>query len=611
MNFKRGLYYILLLLLFVVGDKMLHAQTDSLEVHTIKGKKYYIHIAEKGNTLYSLLKKYNVPVDVIKKENPSVLDGLSIGEKIFIPVKRNEEEVSLTGVNGNYIKHKVKKGQTLYSIAKEYNLLQKEIVSANLDVKDGLQKGQIINIPIKEIKSENSIIIDTPKKSKYKTHRVETGNTLYSLSKYYNVSIDSIKIVNGGLVGGLQLGETIYIPIKEENEGVINEIKLFADSLISNDSNYKKGEYKIALLLPFYISKNKELNEDRNVLSEKSVYPKSKIAIEFYNGVLAALDSLSDDSLKFQLFVYDTQGRDSLATAEILLKEELKEVDLMIGPLYGDNFKKAALFSQENQIPIVSPVKQSNKLLLGNQFVFKAVPSNVTALDKVVKLVVDSFKTENLMVVVDEAAKEKKMAELLVKLYNNQLEMITDTLIYSSIKTIKTSKSVSLIIENLKVDQNNVIYVPSSNQTFITDMFSTLTTTLNKKDYKNCKVTLIGLEQWLKFENIDLEYFQTLNVHFSTNQFIDYNDSLTSSWVKKYVAKNETYPSKYAFSGFDIAFSFGRNFSDFGTVFTNSKLNAKGFSINLDFYKTGVESGFENKEAFMVRFKDYVLSKIE
>ncbi|MFB0925128.1 MAG: LysM peptidoglycan-binding domain-containing protein, partial [Vicingaceae bacterium] len=87
-------------------------QKDSLEIHNIKGKDYYIHIIQKGESLYFMHKKYNVPLAVIKKENPGVSDGLSIGEKIFIPVKRNVEVAVKT--DGNFINHIVRKRQTLY-----------------------------------------------------------------------------------------------------------------------------------------------------------------------------------------------------------------------------------------------------------------------------------------------------------------------------------------------------------------------------------------------------------------------------------------------------------------------------------------------------------------
>ena len=64
----------------------------------------------------------------------------------------------------------------------------------------------------------------------------------------------------------------------------------------------------------------------------------------------------------------------------------------------------------------------------------------------------------------------------------------------------------------MKPFKNNVIFIPASNQTFITNLFNYLTTTLNKQTYEDYKVTLIGMEEWVKYENIDLEYFQKLNL---------------------------------------------------------------------------------------------------
>ena len=140
---KKIKYCILLLVIFTTVNCF--AQSDSLEVHTINGKDYYIHIVEKGESLYAIHKKYDVPQGVLKKENPSVLDGLSIGEKIFIPIKKNVSEPS---VDGNFINHTVQKKQTLYSIARIYKVKHREIIAVNPGVKGGLKEGQIIKIPI-------------------------------------------------------------------------------------------------------------------------------------------------------------------------------------------------------------------------------------------------------------------------------------------------------------------------------------------------------------------------------------------------------------------------------------------------------------------------------
>ena len=93
MIIKNLVQDIVLIVVLVLSIKT-NAQTDSLTVHELNGKSYYIHVIEQGNTLYFLSKMYNTPVDVIKKENPSTHDGLSLGEKILS--KNNSKIVKIT-----------------------------------------------------------------------------------------------------------------------------------------------------------------------------------------------------------------------------------------------------------------------------------------------------------------------------------------------------------------------------------------------------------------------------------------------------------------------------------------------------------------------------------
>ena len=593
-------------------------QTDSLEIHSINGKDYYIHIVEQGESLYAIHKKYNVPVEIIKKENPSVLDGLSIGEKVFIPVKKSIEYEVKT--DGNFINHITKKKQTLYAIAKLYDVDQKAIIAVNPDLVNGLKEGQEIKIPVTRIKKDNP-----PKNindKQYKTHSIIKGETLYALSKLYNVTVKSIKNVNGGLAQGLILGEKIYIPIENSNEFIddISEKKLkisndsivqLFDSLFIDSGIVRKNEYAIGLFLPFYLDANDEMVESRNALDKKKIYPKSKFAIEFYNGVKMALDSISSDSCKFKLFVYDTNGNDSLRIERLLLKPEIQSLDLLIGPLYYDNFKRVAKFAKTNQIPIVSPVKQSNKLLLGNQFIFKAIPSKSTTIKEFSQLAVDSFKTENLLAIAYSESKEKLLVDSYMKAYNEIIVNSADTTLYSSIKTLNISKNINDVVSSLHPTKNNVIFVPTTNQTFITNLFSVLTTTLNQRNYKDYKVTLLGLEEWMSFENIDLPYFQKLNVHYCSARFINEEDSLVQNFAAKYVSQKETFPSKNTFLGFDLAYFLGSNLMTSGTMYAPASLKEyKGLSINLNFFKTGVESGFENTKSFLLKFEDFTLTKV-
>jgi LysM repeat protein len=620
-NLKKTIIHRLLIyVVILITSNSVFAQTDSLEVHTIKGKEYYIHIVQKGESLYFIHKKYNIPLEVIKKENPSVADGLSIGKKLFVPLKKDAEMTVKT--DGNFINHIVKKGETLYGISKMYKVSQNMIVIANQkEVSEGIGEGAILKIPVKNIKEDN-FVIPVVSTSKYNTHNINKGETLYSLSRMYNTTVDSIKLINGGLTQGLKLGGIIYVPVKVSNttsitsEMIVNtNVSLMGDKLekLLRDTGVveKKSEYSIGLMLPFYLDENDEMVENLNAFEEKGIYRKSKFAIEFYNGFVMALDSISTDSCKFKVYVYDTNGNDTLRTKKILLKPEMKELDLIVGPLYYNNFKRVVEFAQANNIPIVSPVKQSNKILLGNGYVFKVIPSKSTTIKQICSLVVDSFKTENLLVIEHEKGKEKSLADLYVKTYNNQILSSEDTTVYSSIKTLKIKTNIADVVSNLNLNKNNVIFVPTSNQTFITNLFNHLTTTLNKRDYKNCKITLIGLEEWMNYDNIDLEYFEQLNVHYCSTRNINYEDSITSDFIEDYIEKMETYPSENTFLGFDMAYYFGENLVDQGSLFSSESLKpSKGMSISLNFFKTGIESGYENTSSHILYFNDYRLNRI-
>lgn len=619
MIIKKIVQNIIIVISCLLCFSTISAQTDSLEVHHINGKEYYIHVIEKGNTLYSISKLYDTPIDVIKKENPSVLDGLSIGEKVFIPLKKNQETQGLP-IDGNYILHNVEKGRTLYSLAKEYNIEQKDIIALNPEISDdGIKEGQVLKIPVKEIKKQ--VAPRVKEQQNFKTHHVQSGETLYSLSKLYKVSIDSIELLNNGLKEGLKVGETIYIPLIDQTRintnlntqsytvsSIVDSLGLFFKTL--DDSISKKPIYKIALMLPFYIEENQEIVENLNALDEKKIYPKSKFAVEFYHGVVLALDSLSNNETNFELNVYDTKGQDSLASKKILLNPEMKEMDLIIGPLYYSNFEAAAEFAKGHSIPIVTPVKQNNKILLGNPYVYKVVSSKSSIIKHIAQLAIDSFNNANLLAVEHNASKENQLADSYIKEYNHLLMNIKDTFIYSPIKKLSIS-SVDEIISQFKPEINNVVFIPSTNTTFVTNLFSALINTLNEKNYKDYQVTLIGLEEWSQYENIDLEYFQRLNVHLPTHQFVDYDNESNILMIKKYYDQTETYPSNYSFLGYDVAFYFGSLLKDRGANFHYTTIeNQKGVSFNFNFLKTGIESGYENIHTTIVKYEDLLLKKV-
>ncbi|MBA2422289.1 MAG: hypothetical protein H0V61_03600, partial [Chitinophagales bacterium] len=117
-----------------------------------------------------------------------------------------------------------------------------------------------------------------------------------------------------------------------------------------SDVSFKKDEYTIALLLPF--ESNKVYISD--LAKETSYYfpQETQLAVEYYQGAMMALDSLQKMGLKSKVFVYDV-GLDTIAFKNVLRKPEMKNTDLLIGPVSNRSLKIASQFSLKNKVTLV------------------------------------------------------------------------------------------------------------------------------------------------------------------------------------------------------------------------------------------------------------------
>ena len=146
-----------------------------------------IYTVKKGDTLYSIANRFNTTVATIKELNNLVGNSLSVGQKIILP----EEELS----ENMYI---VKPGDSLYSIARRYNTTIDVIRSLNNLTSDTLSIGQILVLRPEEVEEDYYI--------------VKKGDTLYSIAKIYNTDVDTLKNLNNLESNMVSIGQKLIIP---------------------------------------------------------------------------------------------------------------------------------------------------------------------------------------------------------------------------------------------------------------------------------------------------------------------------------------------------------------------------------------------------------------
>jgi LysM repeat protein len=269
--------------------------------------------------LYSLTKLYKCDINVISSSNPGVEAGIQEGQVLHIPVASCAVKgQSLQEENGkSYLMHEVQKKETMFSIAKSYAVDVNELITLNPGTDAGIKKGQVIKIPVKGSKTV------APPQPAMTKHLVEPGETLYSISKKYNVTVADIQNANGGLKDGLKAGTELLIPVNigsllpsGEPMGTLPD-KRFGKEVFVEGPIFKE-KYHIALLLPFYTNYKDSMDTRDKKLRDA--------AVSLYRGAMLAADSLMKMGLDAEIHVYDVVD-DKKAILALLEKPELKEMD--------------------------------------------------------------------------------------------------------------------------------------------------------------------------------------------------------------------------------------------------------------------------------------------
>lgn len=636
---------ILFFALFVVSISFAQNDTIVIEKSTDKviigGQVYYVHIVQQGETLFSISRKYEVSQKEIAKENPEIFLGLQVGQALKIPYFANEEE-KLEKDKESFIYHKVKKGHTLYSLSKKYNVSQEDIIICNPTVRYGININQIVKIPkskhvvdaIQKFPIAESLKDTIRISNEYIYHTVQKKETVYSITRFYEITEDILKEHNPDLADVLSIGQVLKIPKVESlhSETIMYQVDTlgldsiligkrttvaYSDSMLFTECDkleaFSNDTFQVAVLLPFYLEKNDEEfyidsteynNKGKKIYetvyySPYYIYPKSLSIVEFYEGLLLSIDSLKQTGLSINLNVYDTRN-DTSRVQELLLNPDMANMDLIIGPIYNQEVKLVSDYSKLHGINMISPLSDNLKLVDDNPYFFQVYPSYEAQIEEFAKYV-STFQDKNIVIVHNGDSLGYSNIEMVKNRIFSYLSV--DTLVNNiQFKEVVFKDSINVFEHALDKDICNIFVVPSSNEAFVTDVV----TKLNTLKTFGSDVEVVGLSRWQRFKNVDPEYYFNLNLSLATPFFIDYHHDDVKNFVLKYRQVYRTEPKQMAIHGYDVGLFFLSALRDYGTNFSNCILNYNIdlLQANYKFAKWYENSGFENIGVDMIKYYD-------
>ncbi len=555
----------------------------------LAGRAYYMHTVEKGQTLYAICKLYKCDINEVVAANPGSDTSIKDGQILKIPAdksKINDSKV-VSQNNEAFLSHTVEKKETLYAISKKYDVDINLIIAANPGCDKGLSKGQELRIPIKK-----STAIETPAKLadfEYPKHTVMAGETLYGISRSYNVSVDAIKMVNPGLSDSLKEGQVILIPSRAlpNNHSVEKPNETPKESKpLPIVGGGKKSEYNISLMLPFYSGVADSLLDEKDRMYRD-------VAMNLYRGMQMAADSLK--AMGFNADIYVNDVTDAASTAKRALdKSETKKADIIFGPVYKEAIASVKTFSETSGSHIVIPVPQSNKTLLSCQNISKACPSDASQWEYMGRYIAQRHANDNVILINSIDVDDVK-----------QVQVFSDSYLSTkgdSVKIVRnTSGSISALSGLLSKTKKNIIVMPTNEKKLINAMFDLI---------KTSDAIVYGYDEWETMEGISADNRNKFKIHFPKAIFLDYASQSDQQWIETYRRKFKSEPTDFSALGYDMMLFYGQGLMKFGRDFPNhfSEIQAKGMvATGFDFIKTGDESGFENRFSIVLKTEDFAI----
>lgn len=474
-----------------------------------------------------------------------------------------------------FTKHKVVKGETITQIAQKYNCTTSEIYNLNPDAQNGIQLDALLVIPIgKTTFSSNN------------THIVAAKETLYSISKLYSMSVEDIQNANLAILSeGLKVGQNLVIPIKSATNLLAAANKPRIDKpLIKLTTSTSSSPKELVFLLPFNISKIE--SDTINTIPSKLKKDKFlNMTLDFYSGVLMAIDSAKTIGLNINIKIYDSEETKNTSSIPSLIQQnKLQKANAIIGPFYQLNIEKLSQSLGSNSVPILSPL--SKETVKSSSTIYQSMPTNDDCKAAMINYI--SKNNGNLIALID--TKKAALKDYLKSNnYKNKIVGLTPTglVVKDSLRKLLVRNKMNYII----LDSQKTGFILAATNAMISLM----------TDYQ-LQLVILEPNPTLDFYEIDLNRLVKLKMMYPS--IVRENLSPEAEIFRnKYKKINKIFPNQFAIRGFDLAFDTMMRLSqveDFKTVSENYATEHIENSFN---YSKNSLDTFSNKGIYILNYE--------
>lgn len=390
-------------------------------------------------------------------------------------------------------------------------------------------------------------------------------------------------------------------------EGAFVEVGDRIDVLGENEIGSKfLSAYNVSVILPFM--------SQRFDPNSVEVNRSSLMALNFYSGARMALDELDSEGIKLNVNVFDSEASEAVVSNLLRSNPEVQGSHMIIGPFKTENVRLVAESVKSTGQVFVSPYSASSSISMRNPNYVQISPTLKTHCESIIRHARTQFRPDQIVLVARDRRGERESLEYFqeenyrIMGARNPESQLKEYIIAND----EDFEQID-VLPLLELQDTTVFIIPSWQETFVYSLLRKIE--LARGEFSH--VVVYGMPQWANFELIDFEYYEKLNVHISSNTYINPVQTDVKFFRSRFFDRFGAPPTDEAYIGYDIMLYMGRMIKKHGTKFQyaldreSARYLHTRFNINrvVTPTTTGAENlpidQFENKYVNILQFQDY------
>lgn len=417
------------------------------------------------------------------------------------------------------------------------------------------------------------------------THKVKKQETIYGISRQYNISIDDLKAANPEMKNpdfSLKKGMKIVIPEKSQlTQAKVDKTAVLTRSVANaDDVDVRNRAIRLGVMLPLH-----DENGD------------GKRMMEYYRGVLMACDSLRQLGVSTDVYAWNLAENGNVS--EVLNDPNAARCDIIIGPLYSKQVPEMSKFVEKNDIMMVIPFSINAPDVHTNHKIFQIYQNQNEQNESTVRRFCEWFRDYHPVII--DCSDSTSTKGQFTAMLRRSLEQHGFKYSLTSLKQSSDKAFRSAFDETKK----NIVVLNTSRSPELLSTFGRLSAISSENP--DIHIALFGYTEWMMYVQHQLENFYKYNVYLPTPFYTNLLSSATERLQQKYRWNFHqdmmTSLPRFAITGFDHAYFFLLGLHKYGKTFDGAagRFGYQPVQTPLKFERVG-NGGYKNKAFMFVHY---------